>query len=82
MCLVEVPDQEFESMACNVLTVAPSKCVALAGHPLTRDRLKEQGVEVYEYTGREISARGLGGPTCLTRPIVREAPASEHEIQN
>ncbi len=44
--------------------------------------LAEQGVEVYEYAGQEISDRGLGGPTCLTRPLVREAPGSSHETRN
>ena len=67
--LVEVCDAEFETMACNVLTVAPRKCIMLAGNPTTRSRLEEQGVEVKEYDGREVSAKGAGGPTCLTRPV-------------
>ena len=70
--LVEVPDSEFESMACNALAVAPRVCVALSGNPLTRARLEEAGVEVHTYEGREISVKGAGGPTCLTRPIIRE----------
>jgi N-dimethylarginine dimethylaminohydrolase len=67
--LVEVCDSEFETMACNVLTVAPRKCIMLEGNPKTRSRLEEQGVEVKEFDGREISAKGAGGPTCLTRPL-------------
>lgn len=70
--LVEVPDSEFESMACNALAVAPRVCVTLSGNPLTRARLEEAGVEVHTYEGREISFKAGGGPTCLTRPIVRE----------
>ncbi len=70
--LVEVPESEFETMACNVLTVAPRKCVLLAGNGRTRARLEEVGVEVHEFEGYEISAKGAGGPTCLTRPILRE----------
>lgn len=70
--LVEVPESEFETMACNVLTVAPRKCVMLAGNGRTRTRLEEVGVEVHEFEGYEISAKGAGGPTCLTRPILRE----------
>lgn len=70
--LVEVPESEFETMACNVLTVAPRKCVMLAGNGQTRARLEEVGVEVHEFEGRQISATGAGGPTCLTRPILRE----------
>ena len=69
--LVEVPDEEFESMGCNVLSVGPRRCVALDGNPVTLRRLEAAGAEVHTYRGREISAKGGGGPTCLTRPLVR-----------
>jgi N-dimethylarginine dimethylaminohydrolase len=69
--LVEVPDEEFDSMGCNVLAVGPRKCVMLEGNSVTRQRLEAAGAEVYTYRGREISMKGGGGPTCLTRPIVR-----------
>ena len=70
--LVEVPESEFETMGCNVLAVAPRKCIMLAGNPQTRSRLERSGVEVYEFHGKEICMKGAGGPTCLTRPIVRD----------
>jgi arginine deiminase len=70
--LIEVPDEEFETMACNVLSVAPRKCVMLTGNPRTRRLLEKEGVEVREYEGEEISRKGAGGPTCLTRPLLRE----------
>lgn len=70
---VEVPDGEFETMACNVLAVAPRQCVALAGNPETRRRLEKAGVVVHEYAGNDISMKGAGGPTCLTRPLVRDS---------
>jgi N-dimethylarginine dimethylaminohydrolase len=69
--LVEVPDDEFESMACNVLALAPRRSLMLSGNPRTRRRLEACGVEVLEYEGSEISRKGAGGPTCLTRPLVR-----------
>ncbi|HTM04237.1 MAG TPA: arginine deiminase family protein [Vicinamibacterales bacterium] len=69
--LVEVPDEEFESMGTNVLAVAPRRCVMLRGNPRTRQALERAGAEVVEYDGTEISRRGAGGPTCLTRPITR-----------
>ena len=69
--LVEVPDEEFESMGGNVLAVAPRKCVMLGGNGKTRNRLEKVGVEVHEFEGKEICAKGAGGPTCLTRPLVR-----------
>jgi len=69
--LVEVPDAEFETMGCNVLAVSPRKCIVLKGNPRTRRLLEEEGVEVWEYEGEEISKKGAGGPTCLTRPLWR-----------
>ena len=69
--LVEVPEEEFESMGCNVLAVAPRVCVMLEGNPLTRERLEAAGAQVHSYRGEEISVPGGGGPTCLTRPILR-----------
>jgi dimethylargininase len=68
---VEVPDGEFESMACNVLALAPRVALALAGNPETRRRLEAAGVDVRVYPGEELSRKGDGGPTCLTRPLVR-----------
>lgn len=69
--LVEVPEEEFESMGCNVLAVAPRVCIMLDGNPLTRERLEAAGAQVHTYRGEEISVPGGGGPTCLTRPILR-----------
>lgn len=71
--LVEVPDEEFETCACNVLAVAPRVAIAVDGNPRTRRRLESAGVEVHAYVGAEISAKGSGGPTCLTRPLERGA---------
>ena len=70
--LVEVPDQEFETMGANVLALAPRRCLMLAGNPLTRRAIEHAGGEVLEYEGSEISVKGAGGPTCLTRPLARE----------
>ena len=70
--LVEVPHHELDALACNVLAVAPRVVVALEGAPETRRRMEAAGVEVHAYTGAEISAKGSGGPTCLTRPLERD----------
>jgi len=69
--LIEVPDSEFDSMGCNVLAVAPRRCIVIEGNPQTRQKLLDEGVEVWEYSGEEISNKGAGGPTCLTRPLLR-----------
>ena len=68
---VEVPEEEFDTMGTNVLAVAPRRCVMLSGNPRTRRALEHAGAEVMIYEGQEISVKGAGGPTCLTRPIAR-----------
>jgi dimethylargininase len=68
--IVPVPDNEFESMGCNVLALAPRRALVVEGNPETRRRLERAGVEVQAYTGRELS-KGDGGPTCLTCPLLR-----------
>lgn len=68
---VEVPEEEFESMGCNVLAIAPKKCIMVAGNPQTEKALIKAGCEVTAYKGTEISVKGGGGPTCLTRPMLR-----------
>ena len=69
--MVEVPDEEFDSMGCNVLALAPRVGLALDGNPETRRRMEAAGVEVRVYSGEELSRKGDGGPTCLTRPLAR-----------
>ncbi len=69
---VECPDQEFESKGCNVLAIAPRECLMVAGNDITKKRLEEKGAKVTTYKGWEISEQGSGGPTCLTRPILRQ----------
>lgn len=69
--LLDVPDSEFETMACNVLTIAPRKCIMLEGNNRTKQMLEDEGVQVLTYKGNEISRKGAGGPTCLTRPLLR-----------
>jgi N-dimethylarginine dimethylaminohydrolase len=70
--LVEVPESEFDSMGCNVLSIGSKKCLMVKGNPITKQRLEQAGIVVEEYDGQEISLKGGGGPTCLTRPMQRE----------
>lgn len=69
--LIEVPDEEFESMGCNVLALAPRECLMVDGNPKTKAALENAGCTVMVYKGEEISVKGGGGPTCLTRPLYR-----------
>jgi dimethylargininase len=69
--LVEVPDEEFPTQGPNVLALAPRVALALDGNSETRRRMEVAGVDVRVYRGDELSHKGEGGPTCLTRPILR-----------
>jgi dimethylargininase len=69
--LVEVPDEEFLTLGCNVLAVRPGVAVMAEGNPVTRSRLEAAGAEVHAFPAGEVGVNGSGGPTCLTRPILR-----------
>ncbi len=69
--LVEVPDEEFATQGPNVLALGPRRVLALEGNVETRRRMEAAGVVVTVYRGDEISRKGDGGPTCLTRPLLR-----------
>src|SRR5215471_5512506 len=71
--LIEVPEKEFATMGPNVLALSPGKCLMLEGNPITKGLLEDAGCEVVTYRGNEISLKAEGGPTCLTRPILRES---------
>ena len=84
LTLVEVPDEEFDTMGANVLALSSRRCVMVEGSPRTRTLLERAGVDVLVYPGDEISLKGGGGPTCLTRPIGRavgRAPEPPPAIQ-
>ena len=68
---VDVPESEIATMGPNVLAVGPRDCIALEGNPVTLERLVAAGCRVRTYRGEEISLNAEGGPTCLTRPLLR-----------
>ena len=71
--LLEVPEDEFlHTQATNVLTVAPRRCIMLDGSPVTRQLLEEADCEVITFPGEPLSLKAEGGPTCLTRPVLRD----------
>ena len=69
--LVEVPDEEFAGMGCNVLAIAPREIVMVKGNPETKRRMEAAGCKVHVIAADAISVPGEGGPTCLTRPLLR-----------
>jgi N-dimethylarginine dimethylaminohydrolase len=69
--MVEVPDEEFPTLGCNVLAVRPGVVIIAEGNPVTTAALTAAGCEVHTYPATEIGINGSGGPTCMTRPILR-----------
>ena len=70
---IPVPEDEYATLGGNVLAVAPGVCVVAEGNHATRRALEAAGCEVHAFEAREIGVNGSGGPTCLTRPILRRA---------
>ncbi len=68
---VEVPAEEFDTMGCNVLALGPRHAMMVEGNPETERRMKAAGVKVEVIKGYDICRKGEGGPTCMTRPLVR-----------
>lgn len=71
--LIEAGEHEYDTQSTNVLALAPGQLLALEGNPVTRRRLELAGFEVETYSGNSLSLNRFGGPTCLTRPILRGA---------
>ena len=70
--VVDVPEEEYATLGCNVLAVRPGVVVVAAGSPRTRRALEGAGCEAHAYPATEIGINGSGGPTCMTRAIWRE----------
>jgi dimethylargininase len=69
--MIEVPEEEFPTLGCNVLAIRPGVLIAAEGNPRTAAALAAIGCEVHTYAATEIGVNGSGGPTCMTRPILR-----------
>ncbi len=69
--LVEVPEEEYATLGCNVLAVRPGVVVVADRNPVTRRRLEAAGVDVHSVPLGEVGENGSGGVTCLTRPVLR-----------
>jgi arginine deiminase len=70
---VDVAENEYDTLGCNVLAVSPRNVILAGGNPITRGRLEAAGCKVSEFDGTEVCLPGAGGPTCLTRPLMRDA---------
>ncbi|MEP7379611.1 MAG: arginine deiminase family protein [Chloroflexota bacterium] len=68
---IAVSEEEFATLGCNVLAVRPGVVIVAAGNPKIASALAKAGCEVHTFEASEIGLNGSGGPTCLTRPILR-----------
>lgn len=68
---VEIPDAEFPTMGCNILALGSRHAMMVSGNPETERRLRAAGIKLDVFKGDEICRKGEGGPTCMTRPLVR-----------
>jgi len=69
--LIEIEYSERETLACNVLSLGQKRLVAIEENAKTNQRMRDAGFEVRTFPGSEICINGAGGPTCLTRPLLR-----------
>ena len=69
--MISVPEAEFPTLGCNVLAVRPGVVIAAEGNPVTAAAMAAAGCEIHTYAASEIGINGSGGPTCMTRPILR-----------
>ena len=77
--LVEVPDEEFDSLGCNVLAIAPRVCIMVNGNPITKSRLEKAGAQVIEFSGAEIN---IGKSAGIEERIICFRPGEAHLLQN
>lgn len=69
--IIEVSDNEYDTMGTNVLSLSPKKCVMLRGNKGVKKDVEAFGIEVFEYSGDDLSVKGEGGATCMTAPLYR-----------
>ena len=70
--LIEIEYGERETLACNVLSLGNKRVIAIEENVKTNQRLRDAGFDVRTFPGSEICINGAGGPTCLTRPLLRK----------
>jgi N-dimethylarginine dimethylaminohydrolase len=70
--MIEVPEDEFATLGCNVLAVRPGVVILAEGNPVSTSALVAAGCEAHTYPATQIGINGSGGPTCMTRPILRD----------
>jgi N-dimethylarginine dimethylaminohydrolase len=70
--LIEIEYSERPTLACNVLSLGQKRLIAIEENAKTNQRMRDAGFDVRTFSGSEICINGSGGPTCLTRPLLRK----------
>jgi N-dimethylarginine dimethylaminohydrolase len=70
--LIEIEYSERDTLACNVLSLGQKRLIAIEENARTNQSMRELGFDVRTFPGSEICINGAGGPTCLTRPLLRK----------
>jgi N-dimethylarginine dimethylaminohydrolase len=68
---IEIDYSERDSLACNVLALGGKRLLSIEENHNTHDRMIQAGFDVRTFPGSELCINGSGGPTCLTRPLLR-----------
>jgi N-dimethylarginine dimethylaminohydrolase len=68
---VEIDVSERDTLACNVLALGGKRLLAIEQNQKTNQKLRDAGFDVRTFAGEELCVNGGGGPTCLTRPLLR-----------
>jgi len=68
---IEIDYSERDTLACNVLSLGNNRLLAIEENRKTNEKLRAAGFDVRTFPGSEICINGSGGPTCLTRPLLR-----------
>ena len=73
--LISIPEDEYfksKTLAVNILTLSPRELVLIKGYPKTVELLLNEGNKINLFNGNELCIKAEGGPTCLTRAILRQ----------
>lgn len=68
--LIERVFYELSMQGANVVQLAPGKVLSYAHNVHTIQALKNKGIDVFPFEGKYL-ADNLGGPHCLTMPLLR-----------
>ena len=72
--LIEAPENEFKesnTLSTNILATSPANCIMIDGMSQTRTALEKAGIKIRVFKANELCIACEGGPTCLTRPLLR-----------